>query len=458
MADHDRRTPAAGAVGLHPDTAISVGEALEAGRVEDARAHAAGLHFSEAADLLEQLDPDRRARLVDALAPGFPPEILPQLEETVRGEVAGRLDTKHLAGAIARLESDDALLLLTSLEESRQRRLMQAIPAALRAVLEQGLAYPEDSAGRLMQRDLVAVPTFWTVGETIDYLREADSLPDDFYDIFIVDPGHRPVGAVALSRVLRTRRPVPMEALTRREIVAVPAAMDQEEVAYLFAEKDLVSAPVVDGGGRLIGAVTIDDVVDVIHEEAEEDLMRLGGVAETDIYEAALDTGKARFSWLLVNLLTAVAASVVIGLFQTTIERLVILAVLMPIAASMGGNAGTQSLTVAVRAIAMRDLTSANALRVLSKEALVGLLNGLGFAAIVGVIAWVWSGEASIGAVMAAAMAVTLAIAGLAGAAIPFGLSRTGIDPAVASGVLVTTVTDVIAFFAFLGLAAWLLL
>lgn len=458
MADHDRRAPAAETVGLHPDTAVSVGEAIESGRVEDARARAAELHFSEAADLLEQLDPDRRARLVDALAPGFPPEILPQLDETVREEVAGRLDTEHLAGAIARLESDDALLLLTSLEESRQRRLMQAIPAALRAVLEQGLAYPEDSAGRLMQRDLVAVPTFWTVGETIDYLREADGLPDDFYDIFIVDPGHRPVGAVALSRVLRTRRPVPMEVLTRREIVAVPAAMDQEEVAYLFAEKDLVSAPVVDDGGRLIGAVTIDDVVDVIHEEAEEDLMRLGGVAETDIYEAALDTGRARFSWLLVNLLTAVAASVVIGLFQTTIERFVILAVLMPIAASMGGNAGTQSLTVAVRAIAMRDLTSANALRVLSKEALVGLLNGLGFAAIVGSIAWVWSGEASIGAVMAAAMAVTLAIAGLAGAAIPFGLSRTGVDPAIASGVLVTTVTDVIAFFAFLGLAAWLLL
>ena len=248
-----------------------------------------------------------------------------------------------------------------------------------------------------------------------------------------------------------------MQELTHREVITVPVAMDQEDVAYIFAQKDLVSAPVIDDGGRLIGVITVDDVVDVIHEEAEEDLMRLGGVSEIDIYEAVLDTGKGRFSWLIVNLCTAVLASVVIWFFQATIEQIVVLAVLMPIAASMGGNAGTQSLTVAVRAIAMRDLTPANALRVLSKESLVGLFNGLCFAAIVGAVAWVWSGETSIGAVMGAAMLVTLVIAGLAGTAIPLGLSRTGIDPAIASGVLVTTVTDVIAFLAFLGLAAWFL-
>ncbi len=458
MADHDLSVAGADIVGLNPEIAIAVGEALASGLDEAARALTAPLHFAEIADLLEQIDPDRRARLVDILAPDFAPEILPELDETVREEVAGRLGTQRLANAVLGLEADDALALLVALGESGQRRVMQAIPAALRAELAQGLAYPEDSAGRLMQRDLVAVPSFWTVGETIDYLREADSLPDDFYDIFVVDPCHRPVGTVASSHVLRTRRPVPMRDVARREVVAVPLAMDQEEVAYLFAQKDLVSAPVVDDSGRLIGVITVDDVVDVIHEEAEEDLMRLGGVTETDLFAAVLDTGKARFSWLFVNLITAVAASIVIWLFEATIERVVVLAVLMPIAASMGGNAGTQSLTVAVRAIAMRDLTSANALRVVEKELLVGLLNGLSFALIVGSIAWLWSGDAWIGLIMAGAMLITLVIAGLAGTAIPFALSQAGIDPAIASGVLLTTVTDVIAFFAFLGLAAWLLL
>lgn len=445
-------------VGLDPAVVRAVVDALESGDAGRAAGLVGSLHYAEIADLLEQLNPDHRARAVDILAPAFPPEILPELDEAVLGEVAAHLGTQRLAGAIAGLESDDALLLIATLDETRQRQAMLAIPDALRNALEQGLAYPEDSAGRLMQRDLVAVPTFWTVGETIDFLREADSLPNDFYDIFVVDPGHRPVGVVGLSHVLRTRRPVPMRELSRREVVTVPVGMDQEEVAYAFAQKDLVSAPVVDDGGRLIGVITVDDIVDVIHEEAEEDLMRLGGVSETDIYEAVIDTGKARFSWLFVNLVTAILASVVIWLFEGTIEQIVILAVLMPIAASMGGNAGTQSLTVAVRAIAMRDLTSANAWRVLSKEGLVGLLNGILFALIVGVVAWIWSGETSIGLVMAAAMAVTMAIAGIAGTAIPFCLSRTAIDPAIASGVLLTTITDAIAFLAFLGLAAWWLL
>ncbi len=445
-------------IGLDPAVVRAVIDALESDRTEDAAELVGSLHFAEIADLLEQLNPDHRARAVDVLGPDFPPEILPELDDAVFGDIVAHLGTQRLAGAIAGLESDDALLLISSLDEAQQRQVMQAIPDALRNALERGLAYPEDSAGRLMQRDLVAVPTFWTVGETIDFLREADNLPNDFYDIFVVDPGHRPVGVVGLSHVLRTRRPVPMKELSRGEVVTVPVGMDQEEVAYAFAQMNLVSAPVVDGGGRLIGVITVDDIVDVIHEEVEEDLMRLGGVSETDIYEAVIDTGKARFSWLFVNLVTAILASVVIGLFEATIEQIVILAVLMPIAASMGGNAGTQSLTVAVRAIAMRDLTSANAWRVLSKEGLVGLLNGVLFALIVGVVAWVWSGETSIGLVMAAAMAVTMVIAGVAGTAIPFCLSRTAIDPAIASGVLLTTITDAIAFLAFLGLAAWWLI
>lgn len=445
-------------LGLSPDLARSVALALDEGLPDDVGLLVEPLHYAEVADLLEQLHPDHREGLVEHLRDGFDPEILPELDEIVRDEVVEILGGDTVATATAILESDDALDLLSSLEESERHRVMQAMPTALRAALAEGLSFPEDSAGRLMQRDFVAVPTFWTVGETIDFLRESDDLPNDFYDIFIVDPGHRPVGTVALSRILRSKRPVAVRDLMLEEILSVPVGMDQEEVAYIFAQHDLVSAPVVDTAGRLIGVIMVDDVVDVIHEEAEEDLMRLGGVREDDLYAAVLDTGRSRFSWLFVNLLTAFLASVVIGFFQGTIEQLVILAVLMPIAASMGGNAGTQTMTVVVRAIAMKELTGANAYRVLSKEILVGIFNGLLFAVIVGAVAWFWSGALSIGLVMAAAIIVTMIVAGLAGTAIPVALSRTGIDPAIASGVFLTTITDVVAFLAFLGLAAWFLL
>jgi magnesium transporter len=289
-------------------------------------------------------------------------------------------------------------------------------------------------------------------------MRESDSLPSDFYDIFVVDPRHRAVGKVALGRLLRTQRPVRIGDIMETDIVTVPVTMDQEEVAFIFAQKDLISAPVVDDAGRVIGAITVDDVVDVIQEEAHEDIMRLGGVTGDDLYEAVVDTGKARFPWLFVNLITAVVASTVIGLFEGTLQKLVFLAVLMPIVASMGGNAGTQTLTVAVRAIAMKHLTRANAVRVLSKEVLVGIFNGLLFAVVVGAIAWFWSDSIGIGLVMAAAMVINLIVAGLAGIAIPLAVARIGIDPAIASGVFLTTVTDVVGFFAFLGLAAWFLI
>jgi magnesium transporter len=415
------------------------------------------LHPAEIADLIEMLRGPMRTQLVELLRPKFDPEILAELDETVRDEVAEQLGTETIAKAIAALDSDDALNLISALEETKQRRVLHAISFALRSMLEEGLAFPEESAGRLMQREFVAVPAFWSVGEVIDFLRESDDLPDDFYDVFVVDPRHRLIGYVALNRILRAKRPVKVRDIMIDEFVSVPVKMDQEEVAYVFAQQNLVSAPVVDESERLIGVITIDDIVDVIHQEAEEDIMRLGGVQEGDLYEAVLDTGKARFMWLFVNLITAVLASVVIGLFQGTIEQVVMLAVLMPIAASMGGNAGTQTLTVAVRAIAMKELTTANAFRVLSKEVLVGTFNGLLFALIIGVIASFWSGSVAIGAVMAAAMVITMIIAGLAGAAIPFGLSRTRFDPAIASGVFLTTVTDIVAFLAFLGLAAWFL-
>ncbi len=459
--DADRSPPPTHAedlLGLGADVAKSVAAALDGRREEEVARLVAPLHAAEVADLLEQLKSDRRHQLVERLRDGFDPVILVELDETVREEVADQLGNTGLATAIAQLETDDALMLIASLDATRQRAILPAIPAAVRATLEHGLTFPEDSAGRLMQRDFVAVPTFWSVGETIDFLRDEDDLPNDFYDIFVVDPGHRPVGTVAVSRVLRSQRSVPMDQIMAAELTSVPVSLDQEEVAYIFAQHDLISAPVVDMADRLIGVIMVDDIVDVIHEEAEEDLMRLGGVREDDLYADVLGTGRARFSWLFLNLVTAILASVVIAFFQDTIAQIVMLAVLMPIAASMGGNAGTQTLTVVVRAIAMKDLTPANAWRVFSKEVLVGVFNGLSFAAIVGIIAWVWSGDGAIGLVMAAAMIVTMIVAGLVGTAIPIGLSRTGIDPAVASGVFLTTITDVVAFLAFLGLAAWFLL
>ena len=445
-------------LGLNPDV---IRDAIVALDSEDGAAILeilAPLHPAEVADLIEMLHGPMRTQLVELLRTNFDPVVLAELDETVRDEVAEQLGTETLANAIAALDSDDALSLISTLEETKQRRVLHAISNALRSILEEGLAFPEDSAGRLMQREFVAVPTFWKVGEVIDFLRESDDLPDDFYDVFVVDPRHRLIGYVALNRILRTKRPVPVRDIMVHDFVSVPVEMDQEEVAYVFSQQDLVSAPVVDDSDRLIGVITIDDIVDVIHQEAEEDIMRLGGVQGDDLYAAVIDTGKSRFTWLFVNLLTAIVASIVIGLFQGTIEQVVMLAVLMPIAASMGGNAGTQTLTVAVRALAMKELTPANALRVLSKEVLVGTFNGLLFAVIIGVIAWIWSGNIGIGVVMAVAMVITLVVAGLAGAAIPLGLSRTRFDPAIASGVFLTTITDVVAFLAFLGLGAWFLI
>ena len=444
-------------LGLNPDVIREAIVALDSNDGSVILEIVAPLHPAEIADLIEMLRGPMRTQLVELLRPKFDPVVLTELDETVRDEVAEQLGTETIAKAIASLDSDDALNLISTLEETKQRRVLHAISYALRSMLEEGLAFPEDSAGRLMQREFVAVPTFWTVGEVIDFLRESDDLPDDFYDVFVVDPRHRLIGYVALNRVLRAKRPVLVRDIMIDEFVSVPVHMDQEEVAYVFAQQDLVSAPVVDDNERLIGVITIDDIVDVIHQEAEEDLMRLGGVREDDLYAAVIDTGKSRFAWLFVNLFTAVIASVVIGLFQGTIEQVVMLAVLMPIAASMGGNAGTQTLTVAVRAIAMKELTTANAYRVMSKEILVGTFNGVLFALIVGVIAWIWSGSIGIGVVMAVAMVITLIVAGFAGAAIPLALSRTRFDPAIASGVFLTTVTDVVAFLAFLGLGTWFL-
>ena len=445
-----------------PDFVKAVVEAIEEGEPSDVKELLEPIHHADVADLLQGLDPEIRSSLVDAIRADFDPRVLSELDETVRDEVIEQLSVDDVASVVSALDSDDAVDFIEQLEPEHQREILEAVPDIVRSLIEQGLTYPEDSAGRLMQREVVTVPNVWTVGNAIDFMRRAAEederpLPEQFYDLYAVDPSHRPVGAIALSRLLCSKRPVPVADIMTEWLTRIPVTMDQEEVAFLFRQRDLVSAAVVDDSGRLVGSITIDDVVDVIEEEHEEDIMHLGGVQTEDLYRAIMDTARFRFPWLLVNLVTAVVASVVISLFQPTIEKMVALAVLMPIVASMGGNAGTQSLTVAVRALATKELTSTNALRVIGKELIVGGSNGLLFAILTGLVGTIWFSSIGIGAVLALAMMVTLLVAGFAGTTIPLVLKRSGVDPAIASGVLLTTITDVIGFFTFLGLAAWLL-
>lgn len=416
------------------------------------------LHPADAADLIEALGGDERRLIVDIMRGRLEAEVWTHLDDRVRDEVIERLEAAEVAEAIGELDLDDQVELIENLDEADQRQILEAVPAPERAALEEALSYPEDSAGRLMQTQFVSAPAQWTVGDTIDFARDAEDLPDDFYELFVVDDARRPIGTVPLSRVLRTRRPETLGALMDTQVHPVPVTTDQEEVALMFRQYGLVSAPVVDAAGGIVGVITVDDVVSVIDEEHEDDLMRLGGLSEDDLYSSVRGTAAARFSWLSVNLVTAIVASGFIALFQDAIDRLVALAVLMPIVASMGGNAGGQTLTVAVRALAVKELTAANTRRVVGKEVMVGAVNGLMFAVLAGVVAWLWFGVAGIGLVMAVAMVITLIVAALAGIVIPLGLERLRIDPAIASGVFLTTVTDVIGFCAFLGLAALFLL
>ena len=443
---------------LTPEFVRGITDLLESGDEAEVRERVEDLHAADVADLIGLIRPEERRQLVAALSGALDPEVIAHLDETLRDEVIGLIGTADLAAAVSELETDDAIYVLEDLEPEEQKEVLRAIAAEDRAAVEEGLAYPEDTAGRLMQRDLIAVPEFWTVGQTIDYLRESEGLPDEFYEIFVVDPSHHPIGTIPLNRVMRTKRPVPVREIMDREQRLIPADMDQEEVAFLFQQYGLMSAAVVDGTGRLVGVITVDDILDVIEAEAEEDIMRLGGVSEDDLYDTVMQTTRTRFSWLLVNLGTAILASVVIAFFDATIEQIVALAVLMPIVASMGGNAGTQTLTVAVRSLATRELTATNALRIINKEILVGGVNGVLFAALVGLIASLWFRDPALGLVLAAAMVINMLVAGLSGILVPLGLDRIGVDPAVASSVLVTTVTDVVGFLSFLGLAAWFLL
>ncbi len=444
--------------GLTDELIWAIRAALDVGATTEAAALASTLHVADQADLLEQLGKEQRAALVLEIRSELDPQLLTHLDGVVRGEVLEQLSPEEIGAAIAELETDDAIDLLEDLEKPKRKALIKALPVPDRVAIEQGLTYPEDSAGRLMQRQLVVAPAFWTVGQTIDYLRADGDLPDEFYDIYIVDPKFRPVGSIPLSRILRSKRKVHLNELVMKELHTVPVDMDQEDVSFRFSQYDLISMPVVDSDGRLLGVITIDDVVEVIEEEAEEDILRLGGVSETDIFASPIKTSVRRFPWLLINLATAVLASIVIAQFEGAISQVVALAVLMPIVASMGGNAGTQTLTVVVRALAVREVTAANAFRVLLKETLAGSINGLLFMAAGLAVAFLWYGDPLLGLLFGIAMVTTLVAGVLAGVCIPLLLDKLGFDPAVSSGVFLTTVTDVVGFFSFLGLAAYYLL
>ena len=419
----------------------------------------AGLHPADIADLIEQLTAEQQEELAKLAPDILTGEVLANLQWDTRELVAAHLDPAHLAAAIQELDSDDATLLVEELDDALRAQVMAEVPEEDRAALESSLSFDEETAGRLMQREFVAAPDFWTVGHTIDHMRAAgDELPELFFDVYVVNTGFEPVGAVSVSRLMRSKRAVMLSEIMDEIRVRIDPDTDQEDVAYYFEKYHLISAPVVDAAGRLSGMLTVDDMVEVIQEENKEDILALAGVNEAGLTDTVMESVKSRAPWLLVNLGTAVLASGVIALFEGAISQLVALAVLMPIVASMGGNAGTQSLTVAVRAISSRDLTSANARRVIWREGMTGAFNGLIFAVVMGLVAGFWFQNWALAGVIAAAMIINLACAGLAGILVPLGLKRFGADPAGASSVFVTTVTDVVGFFAFLGLAAMVLL
>ena len=436
-----------------------VRDAVERGDPAELTALLEDLHAADIADLLEQVSSQERENLIRLYGGEFDGEILSELDESIREEVIAVLNPAVLAEAVRELESDDVVDLLEDLEEPQQEAILDALEDADRVAVEQSLSFPENSAGRLMQREVVMAPEHWNVGQAIDFMRDSDNLPEQFYHVVIVDPRTHPIGNVTLGRIMGSKREVPLTELLEETFQVIPAEQDEEDVAYAFNQYHLISAPVVDGEGRLAGVITIDDAMVVLDEEHEEDILRLAGVSdESSLADRVIETTKRRFPWLAVNLVTAVLASLVIAQFEAAIAQVVALAVLMPIVASMGGNAGTQSLTVAVRAMATRDLTGSNVWRVIRREALVGLVNGVIFAVVMGIVGVIWFGSPALGWVIAAAMVINLVVAGLAGTIIPILLEKMNIDPALASGAFVTTVTDVVGFFAFLGLAAAVLL
>ncbi len=438
-----------------PKFAKAVAAAIRARDVEKLRGLSAGLHESDLGDLIEALAPEDRPGLVELMGEDFDFTALTEVEDTVRDEILDELPPASVAEGVRALESDDAVKILEDLPKKEQDEILDALPPPERVALKKSLDYPEDSAGRLMQTEFVAVGPDWNVGRTIDYLRENRDLPDDFYEIYLIDPERHFVGAVPLDKLLRTQRPVSVSDIMVTEREIVHASDDQEDAARLFERYNLVSAPVLDEAGRLVGVLTVDDVVDVIEEEAGEDIKALGGVAaDEQLFDPFWRITRGRFNWLLVNLATAFLASSVLGLFEGQLQKMVALAVLAPIVASQGGNATTQTMTVVVRALATRELGPANMVRVIGRELMVGFVNGLAFAVITGVAAFAWFKTPGLGVVIGLAMLCNLVAAALGGVLIPLALHRLRFDPAVASSALITTVTDVVGFFSFLAIAS----
>jgi magnesium transporter len=439
---------------INPEFVAAVTQAVEAADAERLRRLIEDFHESDLGRLLEALEPEHRPRLIELLGRDFDFAALTEVDDAVREEILEELETQTLVEGVRELDSDDAVYILEDLDEADKAEILDKLPAMERVALQRSLEYPEDSAGRRMQTDLIAVPPFWTVGQTIDYMRETEELPDTFYEIFVIDPGGRLLGAVPLDRLLRSKRPVSISEIMNDEPDRVKAPEPQEDVARLFQRYNLVSAAVVDEAERLVGVMMVDDIVDVLDEEADADIKQLGGVnSEEELSDTVWDIMRSRSTWLFVNLCTALLASSVINFFAGSLQKMVALAVLMPIVASMGGNAGTQTMTVAVRALATRDIGRSNAWRVIRREMLVGLLNGIAFAALMAGVAVFWFGSANLGPVIGLAIIVTLVSAAFGGIIIPLTLDWFGIDPAISSGPLVTTITDVVGFFSFLGIA-----
>jgi magnesium transporter len=424
-----------------------------AGDVEGARELVAPLHPADIADLFELTPADQRAALAAALAEMLDGDVIAELNDHVREALIDTLEPQQVADIASELDTDDAVAIIEDLEEAEQRAVLRALPADDRAAIEEALSYPEESAGRLMQRELISVPEHLTVGNVIDYLRENQDLTTDFWEVFIVDPQHKPVGSCQLSWILRTPRSVALSDVMKREQTLIPVDMDQEEVALRFQKYALISAAVVDTSGRLVGMITVDDIVHVIQEEAGEDILKLSGAGDGDINEPVFESYQSRVRWLITNLFTALMASTIISLFENTIQNMVALATLMPIVAGVGGNAGTQTMAVAVRAIATNQLTQSNTRRTIVREIRIAVLNGLTVAAVIGCGVALVFGNLALGSVIAAAMLTNIVVAGLAGVLVPVTLDRLDIDPAVSSSVFVTMITDSMGFLAFLGLA-----
>ena len=417
-----------------------------------------GIHPADFSDCFEQLAPDQREDFIHRVGDLISGEILTELEDEVVEDILPLLSSAQIVSAITEMDNDDATQIFEEMEEEQREEILEDLEPEDRAALVASFAFDDETIGRLMQREFVAAPPFWTIGDTIDHMRETgEDLPELFFNIWVIDTAFRPIGYVPVSKLMRSSREASLEAVMGEDLTVISQDMDQEEAAYLFEKYNLISAPVVDEAGRLTGMMTVDDIIEIIQDENKEDILALAGVSDAGITDTAFSTVKSRAPWLFLNLVTAILASFVIAVFDYKITQFVQLAILMPIVASMGGNAGTQALAVAVRALAERDLTSQTAWRAVRREAMAAIINGVIFAALLALITYIWFGRSDLALVAFIAMIVNHVFAGLAGILVPLGLRRAGADPAVSSSVFVTTVTDVVGFLAFLGIAALML-